>query len=116
MDLIISISLWMRADTDWHKNGDAYDFGFVIFFSIVSLAYPIFSLVFLYKNHDKFYAAYIRDKSRYEQALGEIINNKFPSKISKHEVIDDCRVGDALIVRFDRLKANSEVEKEKHDK
>ena len=112
MDLILGISLWMRADTDWHKNGDAFDYVFVIIFSIICLAYPIFSFVFLYKNHDKFYAAHIRDKSQYEQALGELINNKFPSEISKNEVIDDTKVGSALKVRFERLKANSEVDKE----
>ena len=63
----------MRADTDWNKNGDFYDYGLVIFFSIVCIAYPIFSFCFLYKNHDKFYAAYMIDKSRYEQALGELL-------------------------------------------
>ena len=45
-----------------------------------------------------------------------MINNKYPSKLSKNEVIDDCRVGDALIVRFERIKANLEVDKEKNDK
>jgi len=102
----------MRADTDWNKNGDFYDYGLVIFFFIVCIAYPIFSFVFLYKNHDKFYAAHMIDKSQYEQALGELINNKFPSEISKHEVIDDTKVGSALKVRFERLKANLEVDKE----
>ena len=75
MDLILGISLWMRADTDYNNNGDMTDLIFVVLFGIISLVYPVASLIFLRKNHTRFYDAYVRDKTHFERALGELIND-----------------------------------------
>ena len=64
MDIFLGICLFRLADTDiLNKNGDAFDLVLVLLFAIVCLVFPIFSLVFLFKKHDVFYSAYIRDKT-----------------------------------------------------
>ena len=49
MDLVMGITLWMRADTDFSKSGDATDLVFVVIFSLVVIVYPISGLIFLIK-------------------------------------------------------------------
>ena len=86
----MGISLWMRADTDFDKNGDFYDCLLVVIFSLIIIVYPIACLIFLYKKHNSFYNAYIRDKSINEQTLGHLINNKYASSfIEKGEPINE---------------------------
>lgn len=63
LDITLGLLLWMRSTTDVTNNGDMLDWTMIVIFGVVAVVYPIGSLIFMCRNKDKFYKAYIRDKS-----------------------------------------------------
>ena len=63
MDLVLALSLWARSKTDIRLNGDALDWVLIVIFGFVVVLYPIVSLFFLLKNREKFFKAFMRDKT-----------------------------------------------------